>query len=119
MEEKTFFEHEGVKVTNARFVVDGQTFAMSNVTSINPVAQPGSWLGGVIVLLIGLVTLTQNAFFGVPVVALAIYYLSKQKTTYHVMLRTSGGETKALTTHQKEYLKKVVSALNEAIVYRG
>ncbi|MFD1836924.1 DUF6232 family protein [Paracidovorax cattleyae] len=35
------------------------------------------------------------------------------------MLRTSGGETKALTTQQKEYLDKVVSALNEAIVHRG
>ena len=33
MNEKTFFEYDGVKVTNARFIVDGQTFAMSNVTS--------------------------------------------------------------------------------------
>lgn len=34
MEEKVFFEHGSVKVTNARFVVDAQTFAMSNVTSV-------------------------------------------------------------------------------------
>jgi Family of unknown function (DUF6232) len=119
VEEKTFFEYEGVKVTNARFVVDGQTFAMGNVTSVNPLAQPPKRLGGFLVLLIGLAVLVQNPFFGVPVIALAAFYLYKQRTVYHVMLRTSGGETKALTTHQKEYLNQVVAALNNAIVHRG
>lgn len=119
MEEKTFFEYEGVRVTNARFVVDGQTFAMSNVTSVKPVAVPPNRLWGYVLLLIGLVALIQNPFFGVPVIAIAAYFVYSQKATYHVMLRTSGGETKALTTHQKEYLNKVISALNDAIVYRG
>ena len=34
MEEKTFFEYEDVKVTNTRFITGGQTFAMSNITSV-------------------------------------------------------------------------------------
>jgi len=119
MEEKTFFEHDGVKVSSARFVVDGQTFAMSNITSVNPVTQVPNRVGGIFFLLLGLATISQNAFFGIPLVAISIFYLSKQKTMFHIMLRTSGGETKALTTYQKEYLDQVVSALNEAIVYRG
>ncbi len=119
MEEKTFFERKGVKVTNARFVVDGQTFAISNITSVKPLEEPPKRLGGVLLLLCGFITLTQNAFFGVPVIALVSYYLYKQKPTYHVMLRTSGGENKALTTHQRDDLNKVVEALNEAIVHRG
>lgn len=119
MDEKTFFEYEGVKVTSARFVVDGQTFAMSNVTSVNPLVEPPKRFWGIVLLLVGLVGLTQNAFFGIPVVALSIYLLYKERALYHVMLRTSGGETKALTTHQKEYLDKVVAALNDAIVHRG
>lgn len=119
MDEKTFFEYEGVKVTNARFVVKGQTFAMSNVTSVNPITEPPKRFWGIVCLLIGLASLTQNAFFGIPVIALSIYFLYKQRTTYHVMLRTSGGETKALTTHQKDYLGKVVAALSDAIVHRG
>jgi hypothetical protein len=119
VEEKTFFEYEGVKVTNTRFVVDGQTFAMSNVTSVNPLKEEPKRLGGILLLLVGIIMLTQNAFFGVPVIALAAYYLYKQKTTYHVMLRTSGGENKALTTYQQDYLNKVVGALNEAIIHRG
>jgi hypothetical protein len=36
MEECTFFEYEDVKVTNARFISGGQTFAMNNVTSVKP-----------------------------------------------------------------------------------
>jgi len=119
MDERTFFEYEGVKVTNARFVVDGQTFAMSNVTSVNPITESPRRFWGILVLLVGIVALFQNPFFGVPVVALAVYFLYKQRPVYHVMLRTSGGETKALTTHQKNYLDKVVSALNDAIIHRG
>lgn len=119
MNEKTFFEYDGVKVTNARFIVDGQTFAMSNVTSVKPIAVPPNRLWGCVLLLLGLTGLMSNPFFGVPVTGVAIYVIYKQKKTYHIMLRTSGGETKALTTQQKEYLDKVVSALNEAIVHRG
>ena len=77
MEEKMFFEYEGVKVTNARFVVDGQTFAMSNATSVNPLEQQPKRIGGILLLLVGLISLTQNAFFGIPVIALAVYYLYK------------------------------------------
>ena len=119
MNEKIFFEHDSVKITNTRFIVDGQTFAMSNVTSVNALEQKPKQLPGVLILVVGLAALMQNAFFGLPVIALAIYYLYKQHTIYHLMLRTSGGETKALTTHQKQYLEKVISALNEAIIYRG
>lgn len=119
MNEKTFFEYDGVKVTNARFIVDGQTFAMSNVTSVKPIAVPPNRLWGYVLLLLGIAGLMSNPFFGVPVTGIAIYVIYKQKKTYHIMLRTSGGETKALTTQQKEYLDKVVSALNEAIVHRG
>ena len=119
MTEKTFFEYESVKITNARFVVDGQTFAMSNVTSVNPLEQPPKRLIGIVLLVVGLFALFENAFFGVPVIAVALYYLYKQRAVYHVMLRTSGGETKALTTYQRDYLDKVIAALNEAIVYRG
>ena len=51
--------------------------------------------------------------------AVAALHLYMQKTTYHVMLNTSGGETSALKTHQLDYITKVVIALNEAIVHRG
>lgn len=120
MEEKTFFEYDDVKVTNARFISGSQTYAMSNVTSVKTFEERPQRLAGVLVLLVGIVMASGTAtVFGLLVAAAAGYFLYQQKTTYHVMLATSAGETSALKTYQKEYLEKVVSAINEAIVHRG
>lgn len=119
MDEKQFFSYEDVKVTNARFVNGNQTYAMSNITSVKSFVEKPSRLGGVIVLLIGLGIAMSSPVVGMIIAALAAAYLYQQKTKYHVMLATSGGEVSALTTHQSDYLQKVVSALNEAIIYRG
>ena len=119
MDEKTFFEYDDVKVTNARFISGSQTYAMSNVTSVKSFEEKPSRLWGIAALLIGLVIASSNATVGLIIATAAAFYLYKQKTTYHVMLATAGGETSALKTYQREYLSKVVSALNEAIVHRG
>ena len=119
MDEKTFFEYEDVKVTNARFVTAGQTFAMNNVTSVKTRKDSPKRWPGILVVVIGLAMLASNPFAGIPIVFVAGYYLYQQKTTYHVMLTTSGGESSALKTFQPEYIAKVVGALNEAIIHRG
>jgi hypothetical protein len=119
VEEKTFFEYEDVKVTNARFDSGSQTYAMSNVTSVKAFEQRPKRLGGIFVLVVGLLV-AINAPIAETVIALAAaIYLYLQKTVFHVMLATSGGETSALKTYQREYLEKVVGALNEAIIHRG
>lgn len=119
MAEQTFFEYEDVKVTNARFVSGSQTYAMSNVTSVKAFEQKPTRFWGIVFLIIGLATTISTPVVGILIAAAAAIYLFMQKTVYHVMLTTSGGETSALKTHQREYLQKVVSALNEAIVHRG
>lgn len=119
MDEKTFFEYEDVKVTNARFISGSQTYAMSNVTSVKAFEQKPKRLGGIVVLVIGVVVAINTPAVGIVIAAAAAIYLYLQKTLFHVMLSTSGGETSALKTHQPEYLQKVVTALNEAIVHRG
>jgi hypothetical protein len=119
MDEKTFFEYDDVKVTNARFISGSHTYAMSNVTSVKAFEEKPSRMWGIVALLIGLVIALNNATVGLVIAAAAAFYLYRQKTVYHVMLATAGGETSALKTYQREYLSKVVSALNEAIVHRG
>ena len=120
MEERTFFEYEDVKVTNARFISGGQTFAMNNVTSVKPFEQKPSRLGGIVVLLVGLIIMAKSSFMvGLLIAAAAAYFLYQQKSMYHILLATSAGETKALRTKQRDYLDKVIGALNDAIVYRG
>lgn len=120
MDERTFFEYEDVKVTNARFVNGGQTFAMNNVTSVKPFEKKPSRVGGIVVLGIGLIVMTNSSFMAGLLVALAAaYYLYQQKTIYHILLSTSAGETTALVTYQRAYLNSVIAALNDAIVHRG
>lgn len=76
-------------------------------------------LGGILVLIIGLGIAVNTPGVGLVIAAAAGYYLYQQKTTFHVMLATAGGEVSALKTYQREYLSKVVAALNDAIVHRG
>ena len=70
-------------------------------------------------MLVGLIATFSAPVVGAVIALAAVVYLLMQKTVYHVMLATSGGETSALKTFQKEYLQKVVTAVNEAIVHRG
>jgi hypothetical protein len=120
MEERVFFEYGDVKVTNARFINGGQTYAMNNVTSVKPYEKKPNRVGGIIVLLIGLIIMVNsNLVPGLLIAAAAVFYLYKQKTIYHILLSTSAGETTALVTYQRHYLHDVIAALNNAIVHRG
>jgi predicted RNA-binding Zn-ribbon protein involved in translation (DUF1610 family) len=65
MEEKVFFEYEGVRVTNTRFVVDGQTFAMNNVTSVKPFEKRPSRVGPVILIVLGVLSALGGGYLGV------------------------------------------------------
>lgn len=120
-EEKTFFQYEDVAVTNARFMVGAQTFAMSNITSVKASRQDPSRFWPIALIVFGLLALVANAsiwlvgIFG----GAGVVWLLSQKTMYHVMLMTAGGETSALSSEQREYIEKVVKALNDAIVARG
>ncbi|AEG13638.1 MULTISPECIES: DUF6232 family protein [Shewanella] len=120
MEEIIFFEYDDVKVTNARFLTNNQTYAMSNVTSVKPHKEDPNRLAGIIAIIVGLIFIMNESYLvGFIIIPLAVYIMSKQKTIYTVILKTSSGENRALQTYQQEYLNQVIDALNKAIVYRG
>lgn len=119
MGEKLFFEHEDVKVTNARFMVNGQTFAMNNITSVKALENKPSRIGPLLFIIVGVAMSFQALPLGVVFALPGIIWWFFQKTIFHIMLHTSGGETSALKSHQRDYVNQVVTALNEAIVHRG
>jgi len=59
------------------------------------------------------------AVVGLIILAGAIIYALGQKTEFSVLLTTSSGEVKALTSRDSEFISKVVGALNDSIVHRG
>ena len=122
MEEKTFFNKGNVKVSNSRFIVEGQTYAMSNVTSVKSGVIEGSQTSTFVFILIGLVCFAGGVvgFILAFIMFGLAYYSAKQvKNTYTVILNTSAGENKALSSHNEAYVRTIITALNDAIVSRG
>ncbi|UYH53845.1 DUF6232 family protein [Qipengyuania sp. SS22] len=119
-EEKIFFDNGHVKVTNSRFIVAEQTHAMNGVTSVASHRQDPNRTGLVVGLLLGVLMIFFGAFLiGFLVAAVCGFSLYKQKATHAVVLRSSSGETEALSSTDGTFIKDVVTALNDAIVHRN
>ena len=116
MEEQTFFDNNGVRVTNARFIVDANTYSIRNITSTAAWSQSQKWVFGALLILIGLASLKEATIIGVIFFALAGLALYLGRPVHYVRLHTSGGEVKAVKSYDLEYVKQVVQALNEAII---
>jgi hypothetical protein len=132
MDEKTFYESDGVKVTNARFIVNNQTYALSSVNSVkvyetdvtSSPAAPALLVGGGIVWMLFLIFSNGGVIYYIPSLALIAggFYLAiiiKRKLEYIVALTTSSGENAALRSNKKQEITLIEKALNDAIVYRG
>lgn len=116
MAETTIFEDEKTKVTTARFIVSGQTYAMKNIASVRALKTDGPRIGWAVVAFIAAVVLLcaecwWSGGFAI-LLALGAYGL---KFNYHVVLTTNSGETKALQSADAAYVDRVVEALNDAM----
>jgi len=133
-EEKAFLTESNVYVSNARIVIAGTTYALSNITSVSKRMTPASTgcstviiLFGVIILLIGLVHFgVRHVITGLVLIIIAVlaagggvYSFKSQKPTYHILLASSSGETEALSSQDEAVVDRIVNAINQAIVSRG
>jgi hypothetical protein len=123
MSEQVFFEQGNVKVTNARFIVDSQTYAMNGVTSVKCNTVPPSRGGALIAIGIGvLILLVADGFgklLGLLIAGAGGWFLSRQKSTHSVYLSSASGEVQALSDTDESFISSVVHALNEALIHRG
>jgi len=128
VKEVTVFEEGSVKITNLRAIFGTKTYAISNITSVNRRKRPPSnasiwWIiVGVLLSLIGLFSLRE--FWGSLVLGLAIivagaYSFYNSKTVYIVKIGSASGESNVLESHDQIYIKRIVEAMNEAIVRKG
>ena len=122
MDEKTFFSEGDVTVTNARFIARGQTFAMSGVTAVERFQEDPSRKAPIIMGIIGVLALAGGgtiAVIGLFLIAGAVAMWYLQKPVFHIRLSTASGREEPYNSANGEFISKVVSALNEAIVHRG
>ncbi|TXH03234.1 MAG: QacE [Nevskiaceae bacterium] len=120
--EKTFLSEGGVTVTNTRFIVPSQTYAMSGITSVKSFEETPSRKGPIILIAIGLLAMLG----GKDSIVVALLFLAGgiawwvlKKAKYHVLLSSASGEAKALSSPDQAWIGRVVGALNDAIVHRG
>lgn len=116
MEEQTFFDHDGVQVTNARFVVDANTYAVRNITSTAAWTKPRQWIAGAICAIAGLAAMAGAPPIGIFFLILGGLFFYFGRPVHYVRLHTSGGEVKAVKSYDIEYVRQIVAALNNAIV---
>lgn len=120
--EKLFYQDSRVLVTQSRIVVDNKTYAMRNISSVSMFVKDKStnkWIS-IITLLIGLISLLNQFYFiGIIFISIAALLLFFLKDEYVIQISSNSGDTKILISKSKEYIQTVVSAINDAIVYRG
>lgn len=127
MEEHVFFDNGDVKVTNARFVSNGQTYVMSNVTSVKSLVEVPSRISPVVLVIIGAVisffglgnSSVNASIIGIACVAVGVLWFVNVKKKYFVSLATASGEKRALSSEDESFIDAIVNSLNDAIVHRG
>ena len=121
-QETTFLSEQGIRVTNTRFILPKQTFAMSGITSVQSHEEKPSKAGPIIFFIVGALVIAGGGdaiYFGVIMLIIGGIWLAVRKTTYHVLLHTASGEAKALSSKDGAWISKVVHALNDSIIHRG
>jgi len=121
-QETVFLNSGGVTVTNARFVVPGQTYAMAGLTSVKYHEQPQKWIAGAVCGALAAWWFTIGDYMLPLAIVFAIFSpfaLWRGRRRYDVILSTSSGEVRALSSHARDDIREVVKALNNAIIYRG
>jgi hypothetical protein len=131
MAEQTFFNEGGVLVTNARFVSQGQTHAISGITSVKRVKTEPSKKGPVILIVIAILAIlgaigsggaskdVGTVIFMVLLLIGGIAWFLALKPTFYVVLSSASGEQKAHYCKDVGAIEKIVEAINNAIIARG
>jgi hypothetical protein len=122
--EPVILQEADVTVTTARFIVGGQTYAMSGITAVRSFVYHPSIAGPIILIILGVLGLLIGPGVGARVFGLllavgGVFWLTKKKPTYSVLLSSSSGEHRALSHKDGTYINRIVGAVNEAIVQRG
>jgi len=115
---ENFFEENGVTVTNTRFSVPSQTYAMSGITSVKSYNRSPNRRVPIALALIGC-GLFFGKIIGIILLILAVLCWILSKPEYQVRLSTASGEATALRSKDQNWISKVVNSVNDAIIHRG
>lgn len=120
VEEQVFFNENGVLVTNTRFQLQGQMFAMAGVTSVGVTYEEPSKNGPLVMMLLGIVLFALEVYlYGLVSLLLGGLWFWALKTEYHLTLTTAAGQQRVTSSKDEEYMASLRQALTNAIIHRG
>jgi hypothetical protein len=132
VQETTYYDKAGVKITNARAIMGTNTYPMTNITSVGIGTIPASNTGFLLLVIVGLGLIacplassrvwTDSLIFiiaGALALVGAVVLYRGRRDTYVVKLGAAGGEQRAYTSADRAEIESIVAALNDAIVRRG
>lgn len=134
--EPTFYSDEnGVRITSTRLIMPGKTknegpstYTMANITSVKTEKQDPNRSAGITVAIIGVVLIVAGVKLnivgmtigGAVLIIAGVASAILVKPTYHLKIASASGEIDALPpTKDKQYVERVVTAINEAVIKRG
>lgn len=122
-DENIFYQDENVKVTQSRFTVGSDTYAMRNISSVTNFEIKKSKTNPIL-LLIGSICYmifikSDISYIAIIIAVLSILWFFGINNEFAVKISTNAGEPNTLVSEDKKYIQKVVDAINEAIIYRG
>lgn len=127
--EKTFYQDEGVLITNSRCIVLGQTYAMSGITSVRSFMEIPPKGGPIFLTIVGVLFVLGSLpnlpgaviplLLGIGMIAGGIAWFKSKKNIYHVVVHSASGESRLIHSIDQAYINGIIAALNEAIVYRN
>jgi len=129
-QEVVYYEDQSVTVTSSRAIFGSKTYAMSNVTSVSLWQEPANRsigcfvfvLGSIVSLFFGILGGSNNPFgwiMFVLTIVVSVAAANSQKPRFFVRVGSASAEANALWAHDRDYIQKIVNAVNTAIIERG
>jgi len=126
-QEKTYFTNDKVRITNSRAILGEKTYAMSNITSVSMGTIPANYNPAIFLAVAGIsglilgpqIDASMCMVVGIVLLILGIILAVAAKTQYSVRLGSSSGESDALSSPDQGQIRKIVDAMNDAIIDRG
>lgn len=119
--ETTFYQDSLVTVTQSRYITQSKTYAMRNISSVHVFEIVKSKVTPILMILFGIPFLFSGSVFwiGLILIGLGILIVFNIKNEYTVRISTNSGEADSTISKDKEYIQKIVNALNDAMIHRG
>jgi predicted Zn finger-like uncharacterized protein len=134
-EEQVLFNSDNVTVSNSRFIVGGQTYAMNSITRVMAGVIKGDILGywwiifsmsvcGIFAIAFSIMADGSGWWIALGLFLLLVGWTGLNEgipqDKYTVLISISGGELKQILVNEDAvYINNIVTALNDAIVSRG